>query len=81
MGQSRRGPFACEGAARLHARRSLVAGRKINTGEVISKDDIEIKRPGGGIEPRFLSLIAGTRVIRAIGRDEVLQWGMFLSKQ
>jgi sialic acid synthase SpsE len=70
----------CEKDARRHARRSLIAGRTFAEGEVIELEDIQIKRPGSGIEPRFLDLVAGSRTLRPIQEDEILQWDMFIQR-
>ena len=54
---------------------SLVANVDIPKGTVIKKEMIAIKRPGTGIEPKYLNAIIGKRVKRDIRKDEVLKWG------
>lgn len=61
--------------ARL-GRRSLVATCNIKAGEVIQEEDLTIKRPGTGIEPRHLSLIVGRVARRDIKANHVLTWDM-----
>lgn len=61
--------------ARL-GRRSLVAKRDIKTGDHISAEDLAIKRPGTGIEPRCLNLVIGRTARRDISADHVLTWDM-----
>ncbi|AZR73886.1 N-acetylneuraminate synthase [Anoxybacter fermentans] len=56
------------------ARKSIVAARDIKKGQVLSRDLLEIKRPGDGIEPKFIDKILGFKVNRYIRRDEVLKW-------
>lgn len=41
------------------ARRSLVAARRLEAGQVITKDDIAVKRPGGGLSPVYYWHIQG----------------------
>ncbi|MFC2027889.1 N-acetylneuraminate synthase family protein [Chloroflexota bacterium] len=61
--------------ARL-GRRSLVATRDIKVGGRISAADLAIKRPGTGIEPRYLDLIIGRTARMDISADHVLTWDM-----
>ena len=56
------------------ARRSLVAARKIKAGDIISEDDIALKRPGTGIQPEFKEILIGMKVRRDIGEDTVFRW-------
>ena len=49
---------------RLKMRRSLVAKRNIEAGEVIQEDDIEAKRPGDGIPPTEEYKIIGHKLKR-----------------
>ena len=48
-----------EERARLYARRSIVALRKIKEGEVFTKENIGCKRPGTGISPTRFNEILG----------------------
>ncbi|NWO02286.1 MAG: N-acetylneuraminate synthase [Idiomarinaceae bacterium] len=41
------------------ARRSLVAAHRLKAGQVITKDDIAVKRPGGGLSPVYYWHIQG----------------------
>lgn len=63
-----------EDAARLHARRSVVAARKIEKGELFSEENLIVKRPGHGISPLFWDEIVGTRAAESIQDDELLSW-------
>ena len=56
------------------ARRSLVANVNIPKGATIKKEMVAIKRPGIGIEPKYLNEIIGRRVKRDVKKDEVLKW-------
>lgn len=58
-------------------RKSLVASQDIEAGEILTKNMVNIKRPGTGIEPKHLESILGRKARRKIRRDEVLRWEMF----
>ena len=77
-GAGRKDVLECEAAARIHARRSLVAGRELAPGDTLASTDLEIKRPGHGIAPRFRELIVGKKVRREVAEDEVLTWDVFM---
>lgn len=57
---------------KLASRKSLVAGRDITSGELFTKDNIDIKRPGGGISPMFFWKILGTNSDRDYSKDELI---------
>jgi len=58
-------------------RRSLVASRDIEAGEVIKESDIAIKRPGTGILPKFKEIVIGMKLINDIRQDEPFRWENF----
>lgn len=80
LGSGPKRVLACEDEARRQARRSLVAARPIPAGERVTAADLLVKRPGTGIDPRFLEVVAGATAIRDIQEDEILQWEMFLTR-
>ena len=53
-------------------RRSIVAARKIAAGHIISREDIDFKRPGTGIEPGALHSVIGKPARRDIDADAVI---------
>lgn len=63
-----------EQAARLHARRSIVARIKISKGELLSNDNLIVKRPGHGISPIHWDQIIGCRAAADVEEDELLAW-------
>lgn len=67
----------CEEVARKQARRSIVAKRDIEIGEILTHNDITFKRPGTGISPKNLEQIIGCEVIQKINEDEILSFDMF----
>jgi N-acetylneuraminate synthase len=65
-----------EQAARLHARRSIVAARNILQGEVLSDQNLMAKRPAHGISPVHWDEVVGKVAACAIAEDSPLQWPM-----
>lgn len=65
-----------ETAIRGIARRSIVSLADIPKGAVIDASMIGLKRPGTGIEPKFLDQVRGKRARVAIPRDTLITWDM-----
>jgi sialic acid synthase SpsE len=59
-----------------NARRSLIASRSIKKGEIISGDDIIIKRPGYGIHPSLVHNIIGRVAKKDINYDDPITWDL-----
>lgn len=55
------------------ARKSIVAKRNINKGEVLNEDNITCKRPGGGISPMEWFDVIGTTAVRDFVEDEMIE--------
>jgi len=66
----------CEVGIRDVVRKSIVAANKIPCGSVIDREMLVIKRPGYGIEPKFLKELTGKTAIREIEMDTVITWDM-----
>ena len=58
------------------SRQSLVVARDLLVGEVICENDLTVQRPGIGIPAAEVSLAVGRKVVRAIGRGDLLRWDM-----
>lgn len=54
-------------------RRSIVAANIIPEGKVIEIDDLDFKRPGTGIEPKFTDFIVGKKAKRTVQFDELIK--------
>lgn len=67
-------PTPEEEANRKVARRSIVARVDIPRGTVIEEDMLEVKRPGDGIESKYLTTVIGRRVRNIIRRGEMVDW-------
>lgn len=65
-----------ENAARIHARRSVVAARFIAKGERLTEDNLIAKRPAHGISPIYWDEILNKEASIDIKEDELLTWDM-----
>lgn len=54
-------------------RKSIVASRPIEKGEIFSEDNLTCKRPGTGISPMHWDLVIGCRALRAFSADEMIE--------
>lgn len=59
---------------KLKFRRSVVASRDLNKGEIIKLEDLEVKRPGNGIAPDEIKYILGRKLNKDIFFDELINW-------
>ncbi len=55
------------------ARKSIVAARRINKGEVLSDENLCTKRPGTGISPMRWDEVCGRTAIRDFEKDEIIE--------
>ncbi|MBQ2982947.1 MAG: N-acetylneuraminate synthase family protein [Lachnospiraceae bacterium] len=53
--------------------RSIVAARDIKAGEIIKESDIDYKRPGTGISPKYYEFVIGKQAKRDIKYDQLIQ--------
>lgn len=53
-------------------RRSIVLKRDFKNGDVITKNDIDYKRPGTGIKPEMAEFIIGLKVNKDLSNDHIL---------
>jgi N,N'-diacetyllegionaminate synthase len=64
------------GQRKVH-RRSVVAANSIRRGEIISIQNLTVKRPGIGIKPKYFDQIVGRKALRDIEENELLKWSDF----
>lgn len=76
MGSSIKMFTKSEEETRTVARKSIVASRNIAAGEIISMEDMEFKRPGTGLMPKYYKDILGKRSRKNIGIDEQIDFSM-----
>ncbi len=55
------------------ARKSIVATRHIKKGEVLTEENIYVKRPGNGVSPMLWDKAIGSVAIRNFGPDELIE--------
>ena len=58
------------------ARKSIVAKVDISKGAIITEDMLDVKRPGTGIEPKYLKFIIGRKAKEDIKKDDVIRFEM-----
>ncbi|MBD5218704.1 MAG: N-acetylneuraminate synthase [Bacteroidales bacterium] len=54
------------------ARKSIVAAQPISAGEMLTEENITVKRPGSGISPMLWDSVIGTRAVRDFEYDELI---------
>ncbi|MCM1261966.1 MAG: N-acetylneuraminate synthase [Butyrivibrio sp.] len=55
------------------ARKSIVARRNIKKGEILSEENLAVKRPGNGISPMKWERVIGTNAVRDFVEDEMIE--------
>lgn len=55
------------------ARKSIVAARNIKKGELLTEDNITVKRPGTGVSPMMWDNVIGTVAIRDFMYDQLIE--------
>ena len=55
------------------ARKSIVARRNIQEGEILTEENLAVKRPGTGINPMQWMEVLGTRAVRDFKGDELIE--------
>jgi len=74
-GSATKKPVGKEITNREKNRKSLVSIMPIKKGEAFTLKNIDIKRPGNGIEPKYFDATLGKKASREIDDDEVLTSG------
>jgi len=65
-------------AKKLAFRRSCVAAKLLPSGHIMTKQDLNYKRPGNGIHPDEFNYIIGRTLKRNVGEDKILSWEDFI---
>ena len=55
------------------ARKSIVAAKNIRKGEILSEENLSVKRPGLGVSPMAWDEVMGKKAIRDFSRDDLLE--------
>jgi len=74
LGNGIKMPAASEAKTRVNNRKSIVAARDLEAGQVIEAVDLAIKRPGYGIPPKYFDQLVGRTVGRRLLQDDIVAW-------
>jgi N,N'-diacetyllegionaminate synthase len=77
LGSGEKEPRPDELAVRTAVRRSVVLKRDVEAGQLISADDLDLLRPGTGIQPSELDRVIGARALRPLAQGAVPTWEDF----
>lgn len=72
IGSPIKAPTASEADTKIVARKSIMAARDIDAGEVFSLENLVIKRPGSGLPPNAIWALLGQRAARAYPADTLI---------
>ena len=73
-GTGLKAPVGNEIKDRTLSRKSLITTCKVHKNEVFSDKNLDIKRPGTGIEPQYLEMVLGRCASVDMESDHVLKW-------
>ncbi len=73
LGKEIKAPTRTEIKNKITIRKSLVALKPINKGDILTKHNVGAKRPGSGISPMRIYEIIGTRAKRNFALDELIK--------
>lgn len=73
-GQHHKAPLVSENVSRANARRSIVLTTDVAANTSLEECHLICKRPGTGISPIHWDQIIGTRTLRELSADDILQW-------
>jgi pseudaminic acid synthase len=60
----------------LAFKRSIYVSENMKTGDVISKSNIRIIRPGAGLEPKYFEMLLGKKVNRDVAMGTAFTWDL-----
>ena len=73
LGTGEKTPSPSERKNIVIARKSIVALRDIKVGDMLTEDNITVKRPGSGISPMKWFEVLGTSAVRDFEEDELIE--------
>jgi sialic acid synthase SpsE len=74
LGDGVKRPTASECDNLSIVRKSIVAARPIQSGDLFSDENIIAKRPGTGISPMHWDVLIGRNASRAYATDDLIEW-------
>jgi N-acetylneuraminate synthase len=72
LGDGIKRPMPSELENKRRMQKSLVAKRKISSGEIIQAEDLACKRPGNGLPPGWFDRAVGKKAIKDIEKDDII---------
>lgn len=73
-GDGRKEPMPGELSTRDVARKSIVLKRAMKKGEILKREDMEIKRPGNGIPPKYVEQLVGKSLKHDMEQESTMVW-------
>lgn len=73
LGDGVKRPSPSEKKNKPVARKSIVAQRAIQKGELLTEENLTVKRPGEGISPMLWESVIGTKAVRDFASDELIE--------
>jgi N,N'-diacetyllegionaminate synthase len=61
---------------RMVHRKSIVANRDIKKGQILTQEDLVLKKPGLGIEPKYIDDVIGCKTLVDIELDSCISWDL-----
>lgn len=74
LGNGIKQPTRAEKEMIKYARKSIVALYDIGAGDKLSLDNLIVKRPGIGIEPKYINELVGKSALSDIKKDKIVTW-------
>ena len=59
-------------------RRSIVYTNNLKANHVVTEEDLDLKRPGTGIQPKHLGLVVGRKLSKDVAEDTLVSWDAFV---
>jgi N,N'-diacetyllegionaminate synthase len=73
LGDARKHVTDSEAKNKPIARKSIVARRDIKAGELLTEENLAVKRPGTGISPMLWDSVVGTHAIKDFPYDTLIE--------
>ena len=74
LGDNKKFPSKNEQEIAKIARKSIVTLSDLKEGDLIKREDIDIKRPGYGISPKYFNSLIGKTIKRNVPKNSILFW-------
>lgn len=71
------GPTEAEKSSLDH-RRSLYIGEDLRKGDVLTKENVRVIRPGHGLAPKYLQIVLGKQIKQNVKKGTPLSWELLL---